>query len=65
MIELKKQMRKWALKRTTLKTANHIALFRIELNIDVSDDVTTPKAIRCAGDKIFWCFDISEPTSDL
>ena len=33
--------------------------------VDVSDDVTTPKAIRCANDKIFWCFDISEPTSDL
>ena len=33
--------------------------------VDVSDDVTTPKGIRCANDKIFWCFDISEPTSDL
>ena len=33
--------------------------------VDVSDDVTTPKAIRCAKDKILWCFDISEPTSDL
>ena len=33
--------------------------------VDVSDDVTTPKAIRCANDKIFWYFDISEPTSDL
>ena len=33
--------------------------------VDVSDDVTAPKAIRCANDKIFWCFDISEPTSDL
>ena len=33
--------------------------------VDVSDDVTTPKAIRCANDKIVWCFDISEPTSDL
>ena len=22
-------------------------------------------AIRCANDKIFWCFDYSEPTSDL
>ena len=33
--------------------------------VDVSDDVTTPKVIRCANDKIFWCFDISEPTSDL
>ena len=33
--------------------------------VDVSDDVTTPKAIRCANDKIFWCFDISEPKSDL
>ena len=33
--------------------------------VDVSDDVITPKAIRCANDKIFWCFDISEPTSDL
>ena len=32
--------------------------------VDVSDDVTTPKAIRCANDKIFWCFDISEPTCD-
>ena len=32
---------------------------------DVSDDITTPKAIRCVNDKIFWCFDISEPTSDL
>ena len=34
-------------------------------SVDVSDDVTTPKAIRCANDKIYWCFDISEPTSDL
>ena len=33
--------------------------------VDVSDDVTTPKSIRCANDKIFLCFDISEPTSDL
>ena len=33
--------------------------------VDVSDDVTTPKTIRCANDKIFWCFDISEPKSDL
>ena len=33
--------------------------------VDVSDDVTTPKAIRCAIDKIFWCFEISEPTIDL
>ena len=33
--------------------------------VDVSDDVTTPKAIRCANNMIFWCFDISEPTSDL
>ena len=33
--------------------------------VDVSDDVTTPKTVRCANDKIFWCFDISEPTSDL
>ena len=24
-----------------------------------------PKAIRYANDKIFWCFDISEPTSDV
>ena len=24
-----------------------------------------PKAIRCANDNIFWCFNISEPTSDL
>ena len=27
--------------------------------VDASDDVTTPKAIRCANDKIFCCFDIS------
>ena len=33
--------------------------------VDVSDDVTTPKVIRCANDKIFWCFEISEPTIDL
>ena len=33
--------------------------------VDVNDDVITPKAIRCANDKIFWYFDISEPTSDL
>ena len=33
--------------------------------VDVSDDVITPKAIRCANDKIFWCFGISEPTIDL
>ena len=33
--------------------------------VDVSDDVTTHKAIRCANDKIFWCFKISEPTIDL
>ena len=33
--------------------------------VDVSDDVITHKAIRCANGKIFWCFDISEPTSDL
>ena len=33
--------------------------------VDVSDDVTTPKAIRFANDKIYWCFDISEPTRDL
>ena len=33
--------------------------------VDVSDDVTTPKAIRCANNKIFWCFEISEPTIDL
>ena len=32
---------------------------------DVSDDFTSPKAIRCANDKIFWCFEISEPTIDL
>ena len=31
----------------------------------LKDDVTTPKAIRCANDTIFWCFDISEPISDL
>ena len=34
-------------------------------NVDGSDDVTTHKAIRCANDKIVWCFDIFEPTSDL
>ena len=33
--------------------------------VDVSDDVTTPKAIRCADDKIFLCFEISEPTIDM
>ena len=33
--------------------------------LDVSDDVTTPKAIRCANDKIFWCFEISEPAIGL
>ena len=25
--------------------------------VDVGDDVTTPKAIKCANDKIFWCFE--------
>ena len=37
----------------------------IRYGVDVSDDVTTPKAIRCANDKIFWSYDISESTSDL
>ena len=37
----------------------------LRYGVDVSDDVTTPKAIRCANDKIFLCFDIYEPTSDL
>ena len=32
--------------------------------VDVSGDVPTPKAIRCAKDKIFWCFDISDSTCD-
>ena len=33
--------------------------------VDVSNDVTTPKAIRCANDKVFWCYENSEPTIDL
>ena len=37
----------------------------LALGVDLRDDVTTPKAIRCANDKIFWCFDISESPSDL
>ena len=37
----------------------------ISVSVDESDDVTTPKAIRCANKKIFWGFDISVPTSDL
>ena len=39
----------------------HVVYFRKNVNlqiyehygVDVSDDVTTPKAIRCANDKIF------------
>ena len=31
----------------------------LAFGVDVSDDVTTPKAIRFANDKIFWCFEIS------
>ena len=33
--------------------------------VDVSDDVTTPNALKRASDKIVWCFEISEPTIDL
>ena len=40
-------------------------IFYKRYGVDVRDDVTTPKAIRCANDKIFWCFEISEPTIDL
>ena len=32
--------------------------------VDVSDDVTTTKAIRRVNDKMFWCFDTSMSTSD-
>ena len=33
--------------------------------VDVRNDVTTSKAIRCANNKLFWCFEISESTIDL
>ena len=33
--------------------------------VDVSDDVITPKAKSCVNDKIFWCFEVFEPTIDL
>ena len=33
--------------------------------VDVSNVITTPKAIRFANYKIFWCFNISVPTSGL
>ena len=33
--------------------------------VNVSDDVTIHKAIRCANDKKSWCFEISEPTIEL
>ena len=47
-----------------LFSKKHLQIYK-RYGVDVSDDVTTPKAIRCANDKIFWCFDLSEPTSDL
>ena len=32
--------------------------------VDVSEDVTTTKAMRRLNDKIFWCFDTAMSTSD-
>ena len=38
---------------------HNLSQIYMRYGVDVSDDVTTPKAIRCANGKIFCCFDIS------
>ena len=54
-------------KRRCIRRLFSLKLWQIyqRYGVDVSDDVTTPKAIRCANDKIFRCFEISEPIIDL
>ena len=64
---IKTLLLKFHLRECCIRRLFSLKLWQIyqRYGVDVSDDVTTPKAIRCANDKIFWCFENFEPTSDL